>query len=318
MVTIPLATDPTLDAIDSAIESRENAIPQRSYLGMSQLGDECKRKLWYSLRHAKAKDKKAKLIKAAEDGYAGEELMASRLRMVDGIVLETVDPNTGEQFEYSWFCGHVLGHTDGKIIGILQAPETWHIWENKQSKQKKYDAFLKAKEKHGDKEALLNWNETYYAQAQLMMHFSGFSRHYLTVSLPGGRETSSCRTNYNEKYALELLKKAERIIFSDDAPERISSNPDFYLCKYFCEYADICHEKAVPQLGCRTCLHSTPERNGSWSCAKMKETITDGIPCNGKHHLYLPDMLDGTPIDATEDSVTYADGRINTQGGKVE
>ena len=50
----------------------------------------------------------------------------------------------------------------------------------------------------------------------------------------------------------------------------------------------------------------------------MKETITDGIPCNGKHHLYLPDMLDGTPIDATEDSVTYADGRINTQGGKVE
>ena len=101
MVKIPPHNDPTLDAIDSAIESRENAIPQRSYLGMSQLGDDCSRKLWYSFRHAKAKDKKAKLIKAAEDGYAGEELMATRLRMVDGIVLETVDPNNEDYWNIS-------------------------------------------------------------------------------------------------------------------------------------------------------------------------------------------------------------------------
>ncbi len=318
MTKIPPETDPTLDAVDAAIEAQENAIPERGYCGMSGVNDPCSRKIWYQFRHAKAKDKKSKLIKAADDGHHGELLQAKRLRMVDGITLHTVDPSTGKQFEYSWFNGFMLGHPDGKITGLLQSPKTPHIWEHKSCNQKKYDDLIKLKEKFDEKLCLKEWDVIYYGQAQLMMHFEGYTRHYLTVSLPGGRDTQSCRTEYNEKYALEILQKAEAIIFSDSAPTRISESPSWFYCKHFCDFYDICHEKAKPLLNCRTCLHSTPERDGKWSCAKLGEPIGKEMMCGGEMHLYLPDMLGSKPVEAIEGGVVYADGRVNYEGGVVE
>lgn len=318
MVEIPLPTDPTLEAADAVIEDIENAIPERPYLGISAIGDPCSRKLWYSFRHAKAKDKKAKLIKAAEDGHHGEQLQADRLNEVDGVMCQTTNPSTGKQFEYSWFNGHMRGHPDGKISGLLQAPNTTHIWEHKQCNQKKYDELTKCIEKYGEKGALKEWDITYYGQAILYMFFEGLTRHYLTVSTPGGRATQSCRTESNEKYALELLDKAEKIIFSDEAPKRLSESPSWFYCNSFCDYYDICHQKATPQVNCRTCLHSTPKREGGWSCSKLKEPVDKIMICGGEKHLFLPDMLGSKAIDANENSVTYADGRVNYEGGRVE
>ncbi len=316
MTKIPLETDPTLDAVDKAIEAQENALPPRNYLGMSSLGRDCARALWYGFRHAKAPSRKASLICAAQDGYASEEIMASRLRMVDGITLETVDPSTGEQFE---FAENPLfrGHSDGRIKGLPSNPDQWHVWENKACNDKKFNDFIKLKDLHGQGKVLEKWDYSYYAQAIMYMHYSGIHQHYLTVCSSGSRATISCITKYDEAVALQLIEKASRIIFSDSAPERINNNPSFYLCKW-CDYYSICHEKAKPQLNCRTCLHSTTEREGNWSCAKLGEPIGKEMMCGGEMHLYLPDMLGSKPVEAVEGGVVYADGRVNYEGGLVE
>ena len=319
MTKIPPTTDPTLDAVNRSIEAIENAIPQRDYMGMSNLAEPCARKLFYQFRHAKAKDKKAKLIKCAEDGHASELVQAARLRMVDGVTLHTVDPDTGKQFEYTWLNNAIQGHADGKITGLIQAPRTEHIWEHKACNQKKYDAFTKCKDEFGEKECLKNWDIVYYGQAMLYLHFSGLSRHYLTVSLPGCRETQSCRTEANPTYALELLERAKKIIYSDSAPNKIHESPSWFYCKHFCDYYAICHTKEeLPQLNCRTCLHSTPETAGGWSCAKLNEPIGSVMACGGEMHLYLPDMLGGKAVDFEDGMVKYEDGRINYEGGRVE
>jgi hypothetical protein len=312
MTLLPSPVDPTLEAADIALAEAYNAEPSRGYLGMSSIGRPCSREQWYQFRNVKDKTFSADTIKKFIDGHSGEDVQAERLKAVDGITLDTVDPASGKQFEYNWFNGHFSGHSDGVIIGLLQSPRTKHIWEHKQTNDKKFNEFVKLKEKHGEKGVLKEWDTTYYSQAILYMHFAGINRHYLTVSSAGGRATASCRTEANEAEALRLIDKAERIIFSDSAPARISSSPSWFQCK-MCDFSDICHSKAIPKMNCRTCLHSTPEKSGGWSCAigEYKETGCE-------KHLYLPDMLSGKIKDVDTGAVVYEDGRINFEGGRVE
>lgn len=45
-------TDPTLDAMDAAQETAQTKEKRRPYLGMSSLGNECSRQLFYGFRWA--------------------------------------------------------------------------------------------------------------------------------------------------------------------------------------------------------------------------------------------------------------------------
>ena len=71
-------------------------------------------------------------------------------------------------------------------------------------------------------------------------HYFDLTRHYLTVTTPGGRDIASCRTEANPAYAEALREKAKRILNATQPPARVSENPSFYLCK-FCSYYDTCH-----------------------------------------------------------------------------
>lgn len=311
--------DPTLLAIDAAIEKKSNSDLPRPYLGMSQIGDPCPRKLWYSFRHAKVPSRSARLIKAAEDGNTGEALMIERLRMVDGVDLYTLDTDN-EQHQFSDFSGHFMGHPDGFIEGILQCPDEELIWEHKQVNQKKFDELIKCIEKYGEENALRSWDVTYYGQAVCMMYYGKTNRHYLTVSTPGGRDTISCITNKNHAYAAVLIERAESIIFTNQAPPRISDNPNWFYCKHFCDFHDICHEKSIPQVNCRTCVYSTPQKDGGWKCEKMNEPIEKVMMCGGEKHLYIPDMIGRVACSGKSDDgsyIEYADGRINREGGGI-
>lgn len=314
-----MLNDPTLEAADKALETSYNA-SQRigSSIGMGSLGNPCSRALFFKFRRAKNVEFNAKTIKMFIDGHHGEDVQAERLRAVDGVVLETINPLTGKQYEFTEFNGHVRGFCDGIITGLRQNPEEFYVWEHKQTAQKKFDALLKLIEKFPEHEVLQNWDENYYAQSQLYMKYSGIKQHYLTVASAGGRDTISVITLYDEDYANQLIKKAERIIFTNDAPERINNSPAFYLCKW-CDYHDICHSKEIPAMNCRTCLHSTPEVGGNWSCTKHDIDIGENFEHVGcDKHLYLPDMLGSKAVEAVEGSVIYADGRVNFEGGLVK
>lgn len=265
MAQLPDIIDPTLAAMDAAIESRQDATP-RTYLGASVIGDPCARKLWYSFRWAKPVRFNADTLKRFEDGHRGEALMASRLQRVPGITLSTHSPD-GKQWGMQDHEGHFRGHCDGFIKGLLQAPKTPHVWEHKVVNEAKQKKLAKLKMEVGEKEALAHWDPVYYAQAQVYMAAFDLTRHYLTCSSPGERSTVSVRTNANPEHAANLLQRAKDIIVSDQPPERISEQPTDYRCK-FCDYHSICHDITPMAVNCRTCAHSFPDRAGLWGCNK--------------------------------------------------
>jgi hypothetical protein len=268
---------------------------------MSEIGRPCERALWYSFRWAEGQSRfDADTLKRFEDGHAGEDLQIKRIRMVDGITLLNVDPDTGQQFEFVDYYGHFKGHMDGVILGLPQAPKTWHVYEHKVCNDKKLNQLTKLKREVGEKNALRHWDAVYYAQAVLYMDYAQLERHYLTVSSPGGRQTISCRTEADPVAASSLKEKAARIIESSRAPVRISGDPSWYECKW-CDHHAVCHQGTLPPANCRTCLYSTADA-GEWLCSKWGKGLSlaeqrEGCPS----HLYLPSLVDGEQIDAADD-----------------
>lgn len=299
------APDPTLDAALAIMEAQNRLERPRPYLGMSAIGEECERRLWYSFRWCLPAGGgfDAKGLSNVQDGHRSEDVMAERLRQVPGVELLTVDPTTSRQFGFVDIGGHFRGHMDGVTRGLLQAPKAWHVWEHKASE--KGPAELARLKQAGEKEALAKWNPTYYAQAVLYMDYAEMSRHYLTCSSPGARlPITTVRTNAAPEEAERLREKAKRVIFSPEPLSRLSEDPAFYKCKW-CPASAVCHTAALPRVSCRTCLHATPEPEGDgrWSCARWKADIPlDAQHAGCSEHLYIPALLSrwGEAVDASE------------------
>lgn len=325
MAALPdLMADPTLEAADAAIEAQGNREPHRPYLGMSEIGRSCSRALWYGFRWCSSKAFDAATLKRFEDGHRGEDIQAARLRQVDDIELLTIDPRTGRQFGFADHGGHFRGHMDGSVHGLLQAPKTWHVWEHKQTDEKKQTALVKAKQEHGEKGALAAWDAVYHGQAMLYMAYSGMTRHYLTCATPGGRRTVSCRTNADGKAANALKAKALKVIQADVPLARVSDRPDWYECKW-CAHHAICHGDQLPEINCRTCLHATPELDGDgrWSCARFGCNVSVDTQRKGERcpeHRYIPALIPfAEPVDADDGAnwveYVYGDGDTFRNGG---
>lgn len=223
-----------IDLIDGAIVEMNNE-PPRDYLGASSIGGPCDRRSWYSLNGYR-QEINAKTLRAFQDGHDVEEKIISWLKASPKIELHYKKPN-GEQYGFSDLAGKYRGHYDGVIRGIPEAPKTWHMLEVKCTKDFKKVERLVAK--HGEKQALKEWNPGYYAQAVTYMWKAGLSRHLTIVSSPGGRDLLSIRTNQNHTYAKALMDKAKRIIESDTPPQRIGEST-YYLCK-MCGFRNVCH-----------------------------------------------------------------------------
>lgn len=153
-------------------------------------------------------------------------------------------------------------------------------------------------------------------QAVLYMNAEGLTRHYLTCSTPGGRETTSVRTDENPLLAKEMIKRAERIISRDKPPVKLSDDPSHWECKktppYFqqCEHYNVCHQNAMPLANCRTCVWSDRHTDGQWLC--KKKNIVDPKPCD--EHLYIPELMpyELVSYESETESIVY-----KTKSGKT-
>lgn len=304
--------------MNAALEARARKEPTRPYLGASGLGHECDRQGWLGFHWANQRVLTAAGIKAIEDGHRGEDLMAERLSLVQGVTIYRFDEN-GKQFGFRDLGGHLAGNCDGVIVGLLQAPVTPHVWEHKVCNEKKFIELHKAKQTVGEKGALKKWDAIYYAQAQLYMHYLDLTRHYLTVTTPGNRAEMSCRTDYDFEFAARTISRAKRMIFDRRPLSRVSENPGWYLCQW-CQHRGNCHDNTLPAVNCRTCIHSTPMEDGQWHCARFGKTLTLDEQRSGcGAHLFHPDLVPGKQIDSGPDWVSYQlkDGTIYRDGEKA-
>lgn len=233
MVAIPQRQDPTLLAIDAILEKETNNQPKRTYIGASSIGD-CARKIWYRFHTDMKEEFTADTIRLFNSGHRCEDIMAAHLRKLPFIKLYTHDEK-GKQFGFT--DGPFAGNFDGVIEGLLQAPSTPHLWENKETNEESFAKFKKLVAED-EKTALSKWNKVYYAQAVVYMEKAELSRHYMTVCTPGMRNYASCRTEANPEMAQGLIAKAKRIASQTTPPEKIGGK-DWYECKW-CAFYNHC------------------------------------------------------------------------------
>ena len=305
MVKLKSFDDPTLKAADEALEERENSSTPRGWLGFSSAGD-CERKQDYRFSFADAEKFNAKTLKNFADGHRTEDLVIERLRLVSGVTVISHDPDTNRQIEVEDFNGHFRGHLDGEVLGLQQAPKTWHVLEVKCVGEANFRKFQKIKSAHGEKNTLKEWNEVYYAQHQLYMLYRGHKRGYLIVASAGGRDWDAVRTNLDKEAATFYARRAQRIIENRDLlPPRVSDNPSVPPCVW-CEYKAICHEGKLPARNCRTCIFSEPRLNGGWHCQKHEKTLSYNEQREGCiDQRYRPALINGEIREITDDTITY-------------
>jgi hypothetical protein len=302
------AVNQTISAIEAEIEARNRANKRPSYrLGMGVLGSECERSIFYAFRGVLKPNFSAQTLRIFQDGHHQEAEMAGYLKLMPFIQLFDRDPqNPTQQIACEGCAGHLKGYLDGMIKGILEAPATWHVWEHKCVNDKKFDELEKLKDSVGEKNAFREWDFKYYIQGMMYCMKQAVPRHYLTVSTPGGRRWTSCRTNANDTIAHQWEEIAGNIIFSNTIPNRIADKPESFKCR-FCDYSRICHHADIPLVSCKTCLYRQPVMNGEFMCQKRNEPLDKmALDTSCDNHLFLPQLLSAIKtIEVFEDFVLY-------------
>jgi hypothetical protein len=285
--------DPTVLAIYDGIAQDHNELP-RAYLGASSIGDSCPRKLWMGFRWVKFEKFEGRLLRLFDTGHLEEPRMIADLERI-GVKAIELDERTGDQFGISYHGGHFRGHTDGVALGIISDPTTWHLLEFKTHNDKSYKLLTK----NGMEES----KPMHYAQMQVYMNGLGLKKGYYLAKNKNDDSLYGEVIHYNPEVAQLFIDRAEVIIFDSEPSTRISDNPSWYECKW-CHYSDYCHGTGadlpteLPNVNCRTCIHSTPKKDGTWVCEHHHVTLDyDAQVAACQQHLFIPNLFPDLEFD---------------------
>lgn len=311
MPPIPRPQSSTVGAIYRAYEEA-NSPRDGKTIPASQLAEECGRKLWYDFRWVTPhEDIPGRTLRIFETGQREEDRWIENLRMIGCEVVDRQED--GRQIRIDLCNGHVGGYLDAEVLGLPEAPRTWHVAEMKSHNLKSFTALKK--------DGVRVSKPLHYGQMQSYMHARNRDRAIYLATCKDNDELYAERVYYDVDYCLRMLAKADRIIQANDPPAKLHEDPSAkmaFACSW-CKHRGICHEDAWPRSNCRTCLYSSPEPGGTWSCGRWSKPLSlteqaEGCPA----HLYLPGVIPGEQIDSDEaaETVTYKlrSGRLWVDG----
>ena len=250
-----------VDMIDEGNSVRE--LP-RPYLGMSQIGSNCKRSLWFYFRFSDYSRFDGRVKRIFQTGNDAEPKMIKDLESIGVECYDTLD----QQAEFVAIEGYMKGHGDGMCRNIPGAEKTEHVLEFKTMS----DKYFKQMVKQGVKDA----KPVYYAQVVIYMYFTKTSRTLFMVINKNTSEYYVERVHADDNFARELLGIGRDIIYSEDFNEfpKIGSGlPSYYECK-FCNFVDVCHHQAKPVKTCRTCTSCKLPGDGKFVCGITNKELS--------------------------------------------
>lgn len=275
--------------IDAAHEAKQEH--PRTHMGASQIGHPCDRWIWLSFRWAVLEKFPGRILRLFRRGQLEERTVHEDLRLA-GCQVSTINPDTRKQWRFD--DGHFGGSCDGVITsGLPEAPKTPHILEIKTHSAKSFKD-VQAKGVKASK-------PQHWAQMQVYMAAFDLDRALYYAVCKDSDEIYTERVERDNEAGKHYTDRAQRLIAAERMPEPLSADPTWYECKY-CAAHDFCHgSKTTKQVNCRTCAHSTAERDGRWTCAHWDTDIPDAeaqrAGCDS--HILHPDLVpwDYEPTD---------------------
>lgn len=249
------------EKIDAAILERRKMEPVRKYLGASQIGEECHRKLFYTYAHTPVdpgRELTARALRIFQTGHAAEDAAALALGATDvpqtdifrdtavrwlvdagfQLVTRTSD---GRQLGFTSLGGRFGGHVDGMITATPLPNEipTPCGWEHKGLNLKNWTKM----KRHGVRKA----SPLYFGQMQIYMGYMEWTAFLFTCTNKNTQEMYHELVHYDPKEAQMLSDKALLVIKSVEQNlilPRCTDNPDFFICQ-FCDWKERCWHKDV-------------------------------------------------------------------------
>ena len=286
-----------VSAVYEWYEKRDQQAPERTYLGASEIGHSCSRYLWLNFRCAFKAHFDGRMLRLFNTGHRAESRFVDELAGL-GWKVRPVD-GKGKQFECSYANGHMCGHCDGVAS---EDGKEWFLLEFKTYNAKRFASLVKT--------GVRQDSEKYWYQMHFYMGMIDLQRCLFMAENKDNSEVYCEWVDYDADECRKACDKAERIINSKGAPDRITDRPDWYECK-FCSAAGVCWGREMPRKNCRTCVCSTPVENGRWSC-EMGGVIPEDVEMSGcPEHVFHPYMMPWEPVDSGDGLVLYANGVCN-------
>lgn len=244
----------------------------RTHLGCSSIGKECSRELWYDFRWIFRKPFDGRMQRLFQRGHREEDRVFEYLRGIGCTVWEfdeSLDHSLSKEKRQIKVSAH-HGHFGGSVDAVIKLPERYGVSEPLLLSVKTSatgSLFSKYDEK-----GLQQHKPVYFAQECSYGKLMGIKFALFFVANKNDDDIYMEVVELNEDVGDTMLNKAERIIFSDKPPERISMNPTFQTCQY-CDKKAVCHMGEKAEKNCRSCKHSSPVENKEWFCAKHNGNI---------------------------------------------
>lgn len=266
--------------IDATYATQEAEDGMRTHLGASVIGDPCMRALWYGFRWVASEQWEGRMLRLVHRGQREETVFKNLLERLGARVF--TEDSGGNQFRVSYYGGHFGGSTDGVATGLPEL--TMPVALEMKTHNLRHFTDLKAK-------GVLASHPKHYRQAQVYMHGLALSHCLYMAVCKNDDELYLEFIDYSPATVDHMLARAETVIFGSGIPARISENSSWYECK-FCDCRAVCFKlgDAQARVNCRTCAHSKPERDGTWSCAKGRSEITTCPKVGCDSHIFMEEL----------------------------
>ena len=226
----------------------------RPYIGISGIGNECPRALWYGFRWVAMREFVPRVQRLLTRGHREEPIIIADLKAIGCVV-------SGRQKTIITGEGHIKGHTDGIIENVPDAPKTPHLLELKTANDSNFKKIVK----QGVEKA----KPEYYAQCQCYMDKLNLKRALFIVVNKNTDARYYERIHLNKKVAQFYFDRAMDIITTEIPPDKIGAST-WFACKW-CDYYDVCQFDGPISKNCRTCKSLDLHPKGRWRCSLRKE-----------------------------------------------
>lgn len=307
---MPIATK-TMAAIEAAIEADQGAAfrthlrrlmplaedayrgeddPFRSHLGASILGRECMREIWNSWHWVTKPHFEGRILRLFNRGHLEEPRMVACLLTI-GVEVWQFDEN-GKQFRISDHNGHFGGSMDAVCRGVPDMPDEPVLGEFKTHNEKSFAKMAGKAENDSNGrrirvggEGVIKAKWEHFIQMQIYMGKNGLRWALYMAVNKDTDEIHAEMVAFDVNQYNKALERAGTIIKSLSPPKRINDSPGWFGCR-FCDHKPVCHGQALPEVNCRTCMHSKPNEEGTWDCGIDGRTLDTKAQLFGCQEFY--------------------------------